>query len=154
MGAGGDCGRTINLLTNKLIRINTSKTVRQNGPAIHSQLKRSGICVTRGIRTISCDSDIKLTAQVNTDEMQLPIYDSIKNLPRLGYTQIRAQISGPEGLNGARADALNSGTGKQNHLESKGVCHVVAQPGAQSEMVGWQGLEPWTNALKGHCSTN
>ena len=22
------------------------------------------------------------------------------------------------------------------------------------EMVGWQGLEPWTNALKGHCSTN
>ena len=23
-----------------------------------------------------------------------------------------------------------------------------------SKMVGWQGLEPWTNALKGHCSTN
>ena len=23
-----------------------------------------------------------------------------------------------------------------------------------SEVVGWQGLEPWTNALKGHCSTN
>jgi hypothetical protein len=22
------------------------------------------------------------------------------------------------------------------------------------KMVGWQGLEPWTNALKGHCSTN
>jgi hypothetical protein len=22
------------------------------------------------------------------------------------------------------------------------------------EVVGWQGLEPWTNALKGHCSTN
>ena len=22
------------------------------------------------------------------------------------------------------------------------------------EMVGWQGLEPWTNALKGHCSTD
>jgi len=21
-------------------------------------------------------------------------------------------------------------------------------------MVGWQGLDPWTNALKGHCSTN
>jgi hypothetical protein len=28
-----------------------------------------------------------------TDETQLPIYDSIKNLPRLGkYAQIRAQI--------------------------------------------------------------
>jgi len=23
-----------------------------------------------------------------------------------------------------------------------------------SRVVGWQGLEPWTNALKGHCSTN
>jgi site-specific DNA recombinase len=23
-----------------------------------------------------------------------------------------------------------------------------------SNLVGWQGLEPWTNALKGHCSTN
>jgi hypothetical protein len=22
------------------------------------------------------------------------------------------------------------------------------------KVVGWQGLEPWTNALKGHCSTN
>ena len=22
------------------------------------------------------------------------------------------------------------------------------------EVVGWQGFEPWTNALKGHCSTN
>ena len=22
------------------------------------------------------------------------------------------------------------------------------------KLVGWQGLEPWTNALKGHCSTN
>lgn len=25
---------------------------------------------------------------------------------------------------------------------------------AETEVVGWQGLEPWTNALKGHCSTN
>lgn len=23
-----------------------------------------------------------------------------------------------------------------------------------NKLVGWQGLEPWTNALKGHCSTN
>jgi hypothetical protein len=46
-------------------------------------------------------SDIRLTAQVYTDEMQLPIYDAIKNLPRLdagpGYTQIRAQILGGDG---------------------------------------------------------
>jgi hypothetical protein len=46
-------------------------------------------------------SDIKLTAKVYTDETQLPIYDSIKELPKLlpGYTQIRAQISGSEGQN-------------------------------------------------------
>ena len=28
------------------------------------------------------------------------------------------------------------------------------QPRKLSGLVGWQGLEPWTNALKGHCSTN
>jgi hypothetical protein len=28
-------------------------------------------------------SDIRLTTHVYTDEMQLPIYDAIKNLPRL-----------------------------------------------------------------------
>ena len=38
-----------------------------------------------------------------TDATQLPIYDSIKNLPRLGgYTQIRAQILGSEGQNVAQ----------------------------------------------------
>ena len=43
-------------------------------------------------------SDIKSTAKVYTDEMQLPIYDSIKNLPRLGgCTQMRAQTSGAKG---------------------------------------------------------
>ena len=32
---------------------------------------------------------------------------------------------------------------------------VEARPGNfPGKMVGWQGLEPWTNALKGHCSTN
>ena len=25
---------------------------------------------------------------------------------------------------------------------------------SERRLVGWQGLEPWTNALKGHCSTN
>ncbi|HEY3855474.1 MAG TPA: hypothetical protein VGO67_13870 [Verrucomicrobiae bacterium] len=45
-------------------------------------------------------SDIRLTSKVYTDEMQLPIYEAIKNLPRLdavpSYTQISAQISGVE----------------------------------------------------------
>jgi hypothetical protein len=30
----------------------------------------------------------------------------------------------------------------------------AAQSKKCEEMVGWQGLEPWTNALKGHCSTS
>jgi hypothetical protein len=25
---------------------------------------------------------------------------------------------------------------------------------SERRLVGWQGLEPWTNALKGHCSTD
>ena len=59
-------------------------------------------------------SDIKLTAKLYTDETQLPIYDAIKSLPRLGkYTQIRAQISGSGGRNGSQAVAScrNSGCG-------------------------------------------
>ena len=48
-----------------------------------------------------------------TDEMQLPIYDAIKNLPRWdgmpGFTQTRAQVLGAEGKNGAQADAARGG---------------------------------------------
>ena len=31
---------------------------------------------------------------------------------------------------------------------------LLVEKSSNGEMVGWQGLEPWTNALKGHCSTN
>ncbi len=31
---------------------------------------------------------------------------------------------------------------------------LLVENQSSSELVGWQGLEPWTNALKGHCSTN
>ena len=48
-----------------------------------------------------------------TDEMQLPIYDAMKNLPRLdavpGYTQIRAQNLGAKGQNGSQPGANNGG---------------------------------------------
>ena len=30
----------------------------------------------------------------------------------------------------------------------------MGNEGVLSEVVGWSGLEPETNALKGHCSTN
>jgi hypothetical protein len=47
----------------------------------------------------------------NTDEVQLLIYDSIKNLPRLGgCTQIRAQISGADGQNVTQPVAVSEGT--------------------------------------------
>jgi site-specific DNA recombinase len=31
---------------------------------------------------------------------------------------------------------------------------LLVENSSSGGMVGWQGLEPWTNALKGHCSTN
>ena len=34
-----------------------------------------------------------------------------------------------------------------------GIRQTIQEPW-DTEVVGWQGLEPWTNALKGHCSTN
>jgi hypothetical protein len=53
---------------------------------------------------------IKLTAKVHTDETQLPIYEAIKRLPRLmGYTQIRAQISGAPGQNVSQPVAVSEG---------------------------------------------
>ncbi|MGO8699454.1 MAG: tyrosine-type recombinase/integrase [Limisphaerales bacterium] len=63
-------------------------------------LQRNGVAQRFAMKLMR-HSDIKLTAKVYTDEMQLPIYDAIKNLPRLdavpGYTQIRAQIQGNDG---------------------------------------------------------
>ena len=54
--------------------------------------------------------DMKLTAKGYTDETQLPIYDAIKALPRLGkHTQIRAQISGAEGRDVSQAVAKVGG---------------------------------------------
>lgn len=31
---------------------------------------------------------------------------------------------------------------------------LLVEKSSSGGVVGWQGLEPWTNALKGHCSTN
>jgi site-specific DNA recombinase len=42
--------------------------------------------------------------------------------------------------------------------KARGCCvkpwSLLVENSSSGGMVGWQGLEPWTNALKGHCSTN
>jgi integrase len=71
-------------------------------------LQRCGISQQIAMRLMR-HSDIKLTSRVYTDETQLPIYEAIKDLPRLlTYTQIRAQISGAEG----RFEAVPVATGE------------------------------------------
>jgi hypothetical protein len=76
-------------------------------------------------------SDIKLATKVYTDEMQLPIYDAIKGLPRLeGYTQIRAQISGAASQNVASAVAPREGNGSAKPSVNGGVGHSLAQADA------------------------
>ena len=83
-----------------------------------------------------------------TDEAQLPIYDSIKNLPRLGgCTQIRAQILGPEGQNVAHPVAASEGTKSEKTLVNDGVCLGLAPLVAEMEMERAKGFEPSTLTL-------
>src|SRR5262245_6631591 len=92
-------------------------------------------------------SDIKLTSKVYTDEMQLPIYDSIKGLPRLlGYTQIRAQISGAGGQNGSQPVAASKDTGSAGSPVKDGLCRTLAQVDAEEEMERVKGIEPSSQA--------
>jgi len=83
-----------------------------------------------------------------TDEAQLPIYDSIKNLPRLGgCTQIRAQILVPEGQNVSQAVAKNEGTKTHESIDTDGLCPVLSLPVAKSELERAKGFEPSTFTL-------
>ena len=90
-------------------------------------------------------SDIRLTAQVYTDEMQLPIYDAIKNLPRLdavpGYTQIRAQILGGNGQSVSQPGAKSKSNPTET-LADRGICHVLSQPVTSCQMERVKGIEP------------
>jgi len=103
-------------------------------------LQRNGIAQRFAMKLMR-HSDIKLTAKVYTDEMQLPIYDSIKNLPRLGCTQIRAQISGAGGQNVAQADAAKREAEPNKTIDNVGVCPILSLPVAQGEMVEAAGVE-------------
>jgi len=92
-------------------------------------------------------SDIKLTAKVYTDETRLPIYDAIKGLPRLGYTQIRAQISGADRQNVTQAVANGEGRNQDKTIEKIGVSALLPQLDVEGEMERAKGFEPSTLTL-------
>jgi hypothetical protein len=81
-----------------------------------------------------------------TDEMQLPIYDAMKNLPRLdavpGYTQIRAQNLGGKGQTSTQPDANYGGSNTHKTLVNKGGSHCLAESVAACQMERVKGIEP------------
>jgi len=87
-----------------------------------------------------------LTVQVYTDEMQLPIYDAIKNLPRLdampGYTQIRAQNLGGNGQTVSQPGAKSEVSNPTESLVNREICHGVSQPVTSCQMERVKGIEP------------
>ncbi|MEQ2008536.1 MAG: hypothetical protein ABMA26_17290 [Limisphaerales bacterium] len=88
-------------------------------------------------------SDFKLT-NAYTDERQLAGYEMLKGLPRLdaGYTQIRAQISGPEGQNESQAVAAVKPEELTQHVETDAVGRVLSQVVAGRELERAKGFEP------------
>ena len=109
-------------------------------------LQRNGVAQRFAMKLMR-HSDIKLTAKVYTDETQLPIYDSIKHLPRLGCTQIRAQISGADGQNVAQPVAVSEGKKSDKSLVNDGVCLGLAPLVAEMKMERAKGFEPSTLTL-------
>ena len=108
-------------------------------------LQRNGVAQRFAMKLMR-HSDIKLTAKVYTDEMQLPIYDAIKNLPRLdvvpGYTQIRAQILGGSGQNGSHPVAQNGGSKAHEAIANQADSRCVAEPVAICQLERVKGIEP------------
>ena len=82
-----------------------------------------------------------------TDETQLPIYDAIKNLPRLKYTQIRAQILGQTGQNGSQAVATSEGMKSEKAPVNVGACLGLAPLVTEDELERAKGFEPSTLTL-------
>ena len=116
-------------------------------------LQRNGVAQRFAMKLMR-HSDIRLTAQVYTDEMQLPIYDAIKNLPRLdavpGYTQIRAQILGGNGQTVSQPGAKSGESNLTETLVNRGVCHVLSQPVTSCQMERVKGIEPSSRAWEAH----
>jgi hypothetical protein len=88
---------------------------------------------------------------VNTDDKHLPIYEAIKNLPRLDavskYTQIRAQILGGTGQNGTQAVAKVETLESSKALENKGVSRGLTVSVVDRQMERAKGFEPSTLTL-------
>jgi len=83
-----------------------------------------------------------------TDDTQLPIYDSIKKLPRLmECTQIRAQILGSDGQNVAQPVAVSEGNKSDKPLVNDGACLGLAPLVAQMKLERAKGFEPSTLTL-------
>ena len=111
-------------------------------------LQRNGIAQRFAMKLMR-HSDIKLTAKVYTDETQSPIYDSIKNLPRLGgHTQIRAQILGAEGQNVAQPVEVVEGSNTHVTPVNGGGSHALAHCVATDEVERVKGIEPSCAAWK------
>ena len=113
-------------------------------------LQRNGVAQRFAMKLMR-HSDIRLTAQVYTDEMQLPIYDAIKNLPRLdalpGYTQIRAQILGGNGQTVSQPGAKSGESNPTESLVNRGICHVLSQPATSCQLERVKGIEPSSQNL-------
>ena len=97
-------------------------------------------------------SDIKLTSKVYTDESQLPIYQTIKILPRLGvYTQIRAQILGGKGRKWTQRDAESTSEKHTERFDGEGFGRHLTQPVGIRHKTVREGFEPsvpfWGTAL-------
>ena len=86
-----------------------------------------------------------------TDDSQLPVYDAIKNLPRLDaapeYAQRRAQILGSEGQNVAQPVAAAPFQKVLQVVENGGVCRNLTGRGVSTKMERAKGFEPSTLTL-------
>ena len=105
-------------------------------------LQRHGIAQRFAMKLLR-HSDIKLTSKVYTDESQLPIYDAIKNLPRLGnYTQIRAQISGGDGRDVTQSDSKKERDEREQEVGGQGFGRTLTHPVTNGQKQRVKGIEP------------
>ena len=105
-------------------------------------LQRNGIAQRFAMKLLR-HSDIRLTAKVYTDESQLPIYDAIKNLPRLvDYTQIRAQISSGDGRYVTQSDSKKEGDEREQEVDDQGFGRALTHPVTIGAKQRVKGIEP------------
>jgi hypothetical protein len=116
-------------------------------------LQRHGI-PQRFAMNLMRHSDIKLTAKVYTDESKLPIYQSIRDLPRLfpqnEGARIRAQIPGSNGQSESQTDDHKRDVDGDINCLGDVTCPSEASPVAMSQMERVKGIEPSSQPWEGH----